>query len=74
MSTPPKAQQAVAFPDQPERAGRPCAGCDRPLKFLRRGRGCTIWECQNPDCPVSLVDVLDPLPRLPERKRRRGTK
>lgn len=37
-----------------------CAACGHRLRYRGRRRSTTIWECENPECPVTIAERLDP--------------
>lgn len=51
------------FPMDPESqppAGEPeCPGCGSRVRYRGRHGARTVWECQEPSCPVTLFDRID---------------
>lgn len=43
--------------DDPDRS---CAACGRCLRYRGRRGKTLIFECENPACPVTLAEILDP--------------
>ncbi len=45
-----------------------CRGCGGRLRYRGRRRSTTIWECEDPGCPVTLSELHEPCLETPRRR------
>jgi hypothetical protein len=53
-------QQTPPVGQPPGEEKTTCAGCGARLRYHGRRGKTTVFECDNPDCPVGLTEVLNP--------------